>query len=49
MAYSLQKIILEENTKSGVIIMGGHEEGILFYNTTISKASKMALDFAKTI
>ena len=43
MAYSLQKLMLEENTDAGVIVMGGHEEGILIYATDLALAGEKAL------
>lgn len=43
MAYSLQKLLLEENTDAGTIVMGGHEEGLLFYNSSLEKVGNQVL------
>lgn len=43
MAYSLQNLVLKENTESGVIVMGGHEEGILIYTSDLAQATEKAL------
>lgn len=43
MAYSLQNLIKEENMEAGIIVMGGHEEGILIYATDLTQAGEKAL------
>jgi len=45
MAYSLQKLILEENRDTGIIVMGGHEEGLLFYDSSLVKVGERVLHF----
>ncbi|RLD37620.1 MAG: class II aldolase/adducin family protein [Bacteroidetes bacterium] len=43
MAYSLQSLILKEKSDPGLIVMGGHEEGILIYASDLKQAGKKAL------
>jgi hypothetical protein len=43
MAYSLQNLVNGENIEAGVIVMGGHEEGILLYATDLKQAGEKAL------
>ncbi len=43
MAYSLQNLVLQENTESGIIVMGGHKEGILIYAPDLAQAAEKAL------
>jgi len=43
MAYSLQNLILKKDSENAVIVMGGHEEGILIYATELAQAAEKAL------
>lgn len=44
MAYAIKELVEKENQKnSGVIVMAGHEEGILSYAPTLNKAGELIL------
>jgi ribulose-5-phosphate 4-epimerase/fuculose-1-phosphate aldolase len=40
MAYSLKELIEKKKEENGIIIMGGHEEGILFYGNSLAEIHK---------
>ena len=45
MAYAIAKLLQSANTKEkGIIIMGGHEEGILTFGKNIDQAGKILLE-----
>ncbi|MDA3904781.1 MAG: class II aldolase/adducin family protein [Bacteroidales bacterium] len=43
MAYSIQKLIIEENKYAGIIVMGGHEDGLLIYAPDLNQAGELTL------
>lgn len=43
MAFSLIDILEKEKTKTGIIVMGGHEEGILIYDASLSLTGEKAI------
>lgn len=40
MAFSLIDILEKEKTKTGIIVMGGHQEGILIFDSSLAQAGK---------
>ncbi len=38
MAFAIQKVIKEENMKSGLIIMAGHQDGVLAFGASLKEA-----------
>lgn len=44
MAYEIDRIIKEDENRSNVIVMGGHREGIISYDTTLERATEAMLN-----
>jgi L-ribulose-5-phosphate 4-epimerase len=45
MAYALKKISSETSLKKGLLVMGGHEEGIIAYGANLDQAGKILLSY----
>lgn len=47
MAKEIGKLAAKQKTPFGIIRMGGHEEGLLFYHQSLAEVGKMVLDFVE--
>ncbi len=49
MAYSLKELIENKKEEKGTIIMGGHEEGILFYGNSLQEIDQNISDLLRSL
>ncbi len=49
LAFSLIDLIQKETTEAGIIVMGGHEEGLMFYNGSFEKVGERVFSLVNNL